>query len=317
MNWLDAERVIYENALANVESTNKALVRVYLTVQAEITDELKQFYLSVNPSWSAQYQAQRLTEIFNTVNTRLSAFTGFTTNRIEGAFLGQYQDTFNNYAYDLSDYYSKPGAFPILPFSMPDESVIRAALNEKIGEYSFLNSMADKQADLQQALREAVAVSVAKGEGVVALVDRLKETFDSGISKYVTTARTELLKAYSLSQEEVTRQARDEMGIEFSYQWLSAADGRTRPAHAAANGKFAKNFKEDGTPIFYIGASHGSGPRLLVGNDMIAQNVNCRCRRLNVPMEIDEELMDRFPKTDKRPDYNRFLDMLNQPLRGL
>lgn len=311
MNWAYGEQLIYEQALRRVEEANKAIALVYLNVQKEIADELKQFYLSIDPSWSAQYQAQRLSEIFSTINTRLSAFTGFTTSRIESAFLGQYQDTFNNYAYDLSDYYSKPGAFPILPFSMPDESVIRAALNEKIGEYSFLNSMADKQADLQQALREAVAVSVAKGEGVVALTNRLQETFDSGISKYVTTARTELLKAYSLSQEEVTRQARDEMGIEFSYQWLSAADGRTRPAHAAANGKFAKNFKEDGTPIFYIGASHGSGPRLLVGMDQAAQNINCRCRKLCWPLEVDEKIMNNFPMLNGRPDYNTYLEMIS------
>ena len=311
MNWSNAETEIYEQALASVESCNKRIAKVYLLVQKEISDELKQFYLSIDPTWSATYQAARLSEIFKSINQKLEILTTVTTKQIQESYLEQYNTTFNNYSYDLSDYYSKPGAFPILPFTIPDESVIMAGLNAKIGEYSFLDSMSDKQGALREKLQDAVSISIAKGEGIPELTARLEEMFDSGISRYVTTARTEMLKAYSLAQEESTRQARDEMGIEFSYQWLSAADGRTRPAHATANGKFAKNFKEDGTPIFYIGASHGSGPRLLVGNDMAAQNINCRCRRLNIPMDIDEETMNNFPMTDKRPDYEKYMSMIS------
>lgn len=306
MNWADSETEIYEQALASVEACNKRIAKVYLLVQKEISDELKQFYLSVNPSWSAQYQAQRLSDIFETINMRLSAFTGFTTDRIESAFLGQYQDTFNNYAYNLCDYYSTPGSFPLLPFSQVDESVIKAALNEKVGEYSFLDSMADKQATLQQQLREAVAISITKGEGIVDLVNRLQEAFDSGISRYVATARTEMLKSYSLAQEEATRQARGEMGITFSYQWLGFPDGRERPSHLALNNTFAK-IDKDGNPYFIGGGCRGSSPRLFVGLKSAAMNVNCRCRRLNIPMEIDEEMMNSFPTIDGRPDFNTYL----------
>jgi SPP1 gp7 family putative phage head morphogenesis protein len=303
--------MIYELALKNTERTNRALVRVYLVVQKEIEDELKRFFDSVDPSWSKQYQAKRLSEIFKTVNQKLSVLTGISTDKIETAFLGQYKDIFSNYAYNLSDYYSGAAlqlGFAMLPFTQIDESVIKAALNAKIGEYSFKKSMVEKQAYLRQKLREDVAVSITKGEGTAKLTKRLQESFQSGISKYVATARTEMLKAFSLAQDESIKQAQD-LGIEFSYQWLSASDGRTRETHAAENGKFAVEFRKDGTPIFKVGRSKGPGPRLLTGPDQAAQNINCRCRRLNIPFKVDTS--QQFPTTNDKPDYSKYLKMVS------
>jgi len=73
MNWVQAEKEIFDNALKSVEKTNRALIRVYLITQKEIEEQLKQFFLSVDPSWSKQYQAQRLTAIFKSINIRLSS----------------------------------------------------------------------------------------------------------------------------------------------------------------------------------------------------------------------------------------------------
>ncbi len=308
MSWSETEKQIYEMALANVEKTNKALARVYLVTQKEIADQLKTFYTLIDPSWSAQYQAQRLSEIFKSVNQKLGTMTGLSTDIIEKAYLGQYQNIFNRYAYDLSAYYSQyVKGFAILPFSMVDESVIMAGLNEKIGEYSFLKSMYDKQVTLRQDLREAVAVSIAKGESPLKLAKKLKEAFDSGLMRTVATARTEMLKAYSLAQIESVKQAQD-MGIEFSFQWLGRPDGRERASHVALNNTFAKEFTKDGQPIFHAGASKGPAPRLMVGNDQAGQNINCRCRRQNIPFKVDTS--KDFPIVDGLPDYNEYLKMI-------
>lgn len=276
MSWSTAETEIYNNALANVEQTNKQLARVYLKVQKEISDKLKQFYNSVDPSWSAEYQAKRLSDLFKEINKRLTLLTKIETRKIEEAFLDQYKTTFETYSYNMGEYLG------ILPLSIPSESLIMAGLNEKIGEYSFLKSMSEKQALLREQLQDAVGISISKGEGPVKLLARLKETFDSGISRYMATARSELLRAYSIAQDESISQA-IEQGIEFDYIWRANIDGRTRESHVLENGKKAKIDKK-GMPIFKVGRSTGTGPRLLYGPDQAKQTIQCRCRRINSPV---------------------------------
>jgi hypothetical protein len=320
-NWSESETEIYEAALSAVEKKNKQIARVYLKAQKEIADELKQFFLSVDPSWSQQYQAQRLSELFKMFNKRIAALSGIATDEIEKAFLDTYQNTFYTYAYDLCDYYSGMSGFmgfTLLPFQPTNEAAIMAALTDKIGEYSFLRSMYEKRMDLQSALREAVSVAIAKGEGPLVLAQKLKEVFNAGLMRYVTTARTEMLKAYSIAQDEAVSQAQ-EMGIEFTYMWSSAIDGRTRTGHAKENGQYAK--VKNGKPYFtvdvyrkikgvpvLVGTASGSGPRMLTGAYAAESNINCRCRRLNVPMQIDTS--KQFPMVDEKPDFNKFIESL-------
>jgi len=310
LNWVQSEKAIYDEALKAVEKTNQSLIRVYLITQKEIEKELKQFYLSVDPSWSKQYQAARFTQVFKTISLRLKSLTGIETKTIEQAFLRVYQDTFNNYAYNFSAYYADPKAFPILPFMVQSEKYIMAALNEKIGEYSFLKSMAEKQATLRDSLREQIAVAISKGESTAKLTARLKEVFDSGISRYATTARSEMLKAFSVAQDESTRQALD-MNIKMKFQWIAANQpNRTRASHLAMNGKFAREFTADGMPIFKVGMSKGPGPRLLHGPDEKAQNINCRCRRINIPLPLTAEQEFEFERVSTTPTAEQYLRMI-------
>ncbi len=168
--------------------------------------------------------------------------------------------------------------------------------------------MSEKQAILRDALRESVALSIAQGEGPVKLAKRLKEAFDSGLMRTITTARTELLKSFSLAQIESVHQAQD-LGIEFSFQWLGRPDGRERPSHVALNNTFAKEFTKKGDPIFYAGASKGPAPRLMVGKDQAAQVVNCRCRRQNIPFEVDTS--QDFPTINGVPDFDAYLKIIS------
>lgn len=316
MNWIDAERLIYELALKNTERTNRAIVRVYLTVQKEIEDELKRFFLTIDPNASKQYQAARLAEIFKTINQRLTALTGITADKIEQAFLGQYQDIFNTYAYNFGEYYAAATLTGnMLPFSMVSESVIKAALNEKIGEYSFRKSMQTKQTILRQQLREAVATSITKGESTAKLTERLMEAFNSGISRYTATARTEMLKAYSLSQEASYAQA-EELGIKLSApMWLGSNDGRERAAHVALNNTYAR-LEKDGKYYFHGSGCKGTGPRLFTGPKSAGMNIQCRCRALRMPFSVDES--KRMPSIETEgqaagtgmPDFAKLLETM-------
>jgi len=324
MSWTQSEKVIYDLALANVKKTNKAIARVYLKTQREISEQLKAFYLIVSPSDSKAFQAARLTAIFKDINRRLSISTKLSTKMIEESYLEQYQSSFYLYAYGLSAYYSieaiKAGVtakWTALPFKIKPKKTIMASLTEKVGDYSFNNSQILGQQQLSESIKEAyretlreeVAKSIKLGESPIKLAKRLKSSFDTVIAQHIRTARTEMLKAYSLAQEESIAQA-EEMGIEFTFMWLGRADNRERASHIALNNTYAKIDKR-GNPYFEGGGCKGSGPRLMKGGtsrQQKAMNINCRCRKLAIPMEIDTT--KEFPtktvdaSTKKRPNVS-------------
>jgi len=292
MSWTQSELDIYNRALANVEATNKTLARAYILMQKEIADKLKQFYISIDPSWTQQYQAQRLTELFKQIDIKLSALTGLTTTEIERAYLRQFRSTFYCYAFDLSGYYATGNEYPVLPFSTLNNRAIIASLDEQIGANSFRDIVRNQQTALRESLREQVALSAGLGESIPQLTARLDAIFGSSISRVATTARTELLTALSLAQEQAVSEARA-MGINFDYVWTGRADARERDSHRAMNNKKAREFYPNGDPMFKVGASIGIGPRLLTGPDQAAQNINCRCRRANIPGNFDD--VDEYP----------------------
>lgn len=276
MTWSQSETDIYEQALKAVEKNNKLLARMYLKTQKDIAEKLKQFFLSVDPSSSQQYQAQRLSEIFKDINKRLTLLTRLSKEQIEDAFLDQYKTVFNNYSYTLGEYAG------LLPLSMVSEAVIKKALLDPIGNYNFKQFADYAKNKLIEDLREQVGISLGKGEGPAKLAKRLKEIFENGIARHTSTARTELLRAFSLAQDEAVSQALEE-GIKFDYIWKANLDGRVRESHANENGKKAKILK-NGMPEFTVGRSKGTGPRLLYGPDQASQVINCRCRRINQPV---------------------------------
>ena len=276
MSWTQAETDIYEQALANVEVNNKALARMYLKANKEIADKLKQFLLSVDPSWSAQYQAKRLNEIFKEINRRLSVLSKITEEQIEEAYLKQYQGVFKSYSYDLGKY------FDILPLEVTSETMIMKTLNSvRITDYSFKDYSAYARGILQEDLKEQIGISILKGENPNILAKRLKEVFERSIARHTATARTELLKSFSLAQEEAISQAED-LGIIFKFRWSGNNDGRERESHIALNGKYAVK-EDDGKSYFYGQGCKGTSPRLFVGTKSAGMNISCRCRRLSIP----------------------------------
>jgi hypothetical protein len=313
MSWTEQEKAIYDLALKNVEANNKAIARVYLKTQKDILEKLKQFYVSVDPTWSAQYQAARLSAIFKEINQRLSLLSGLTIKQIEEAYLQQYRDVYYNYAYNLSGLYTSltqmpfSGKFVALPFSIMSESAIMAGLSQPIGQYNFREFAGYAQRKLRADLREQLAIALSKGEGPAKLAARLKEVFGDGIARHIATARTEMLKAFSIAQNDSIKEAK-EMGITFSYQWLGRDDGRERDSHRALNNTFAREFTRKGEPVFRAGASKGESPRLLKGRDQAAQNINCRCRRLNIPFEVTDEEQNGFPVINGIPSYKTYIE---------
>ena len=326
MSFTESEDQIWAIALKNTEATTKKVARVYLSASREIAKELETFFKIADPSWSKQYQAERLKRIFEELTVKLELITGMERQVIQEAFLKQYYDTYFAYSYAYSEYATgasllMPNQFLLLPFSIPIESAVMAALNEKVGEYSFLKSTRAMQDYLRADLQSAVAIAIQKGESVAMLTKRLNKIFDSGLMRYATTARTEMLKAYSISQEESAQEAAD-LGIEMTYIWKASGDGRTRTGHRLADGQVAKMHgdkpvfevqvwrRKKGQAPILMGTCKGPAPRLMTGAYQAECNINCRCRRVTMPFKYDPDVKPEI--VNGVPDIKEYVKMLSQ-----
>lgn len=89
-------------------------------------------------------------------------------------------------------------------------------------------------------------------------------------SRAALIARTETHNAASFANHSYHETVEKELGTKMLKQWVATNDGRTRPAHSAANGQtvdMSEDFIVGGLPMEYAGDTKG-GP---------ANVVNCRC----------------------------------------
>lgn len=275
MTWSQSETDIYEQALKAVEDNNKLLARMYLKTQKDIADKLKQFFLSVDPSWSEAYKIKRVEEIIKEQYKTIDLMTVFFVSTLTASFLSVYTKTFAEYGKLIEPLTGET-------IEIITEKAIKNNIYNSIGEFNFLKHEKEAADIFRKKLRDMVKESIDKGEGPAKLAKKLKDEFGARIARHTATARTEMLTSYSLAQEEAVNQA-EELGIEFKFKWLGRNDGRERPTHIALNGTYAKK-ADDGEFYFYGGGCKGTSPRLFEGVNSAAMNVNCRCRRLNIPV---------------------------------
>jgi len=94
-------------------------------------------------------------------------------------------------------------------------------------------------------------------------------------------ARTETHNAASFANHSYHQKVEADLGVKMLKKWVATSDGRTRPAHASANGQIVdmnEDFIVGGVPMGYAGDSKGG----------VANVINCRC----VIIYADERDMD-------------------------
>ena len=150
--------------------------------------------------------------------------------------------------------------------------------------------MLHDQRVLQFRVRQAVSQNIIEGQTVKQLAKNLgliDEVFEQGAAKAMTTARTELLTAYSFGQEESVRNA-IQAGVEFDYTWSASLTANTRETHARADGQ--KAIIVNNEPIFTVGGVRFNSPRIVAASNTNPETakevINCRCRRNNNPYGI-------------------------------
>mgnify|MGYP001258331925 CR=1 FL=1 len=83
-------------------------------------------------------------------------------------------------------------------------------------------------------------------------------------------ARTETHNAASFANHSYHQKVEADLGVKMLKKWVATSDGRTRPAHASANGQIVdmnEDFIVGGVPMGYAGDSKGG----------VANVINCRC----------------------------------------
>ena len=104
-------------------------------------------------------------------------------------------------------------------------------------------------------------------------------------SRAALIARTETHNAASFANHSYHKTVEEDLGLKMLKKWVSTSDGRTRPAHASANGQVVdmnEDFTVGGMPMGYAGDPKGG----------VANVINCRC----VIIYADERDMESLSK---------------------
>lgn len=118
-------------------------------------------------------------------------------------------------------------------------------------------------------IQEALVEGVAAGEGIPELAGRVREVFADAVGNRATViARTEVISAYNASAMLGAQSLPSD--VVAAAEWIATRDGRTRPAHASADGQIVPvgaRFQVGGDDLAYPGDPSGRA-----GN-----TVQCRC----------------------------------------
>ncbi len=292
MTYEGIESTTFNRALENVEKTKKRLLKVYERALENVEKELATWRLGREMGQITDTTREfRLQALYRQIAEEILALQRKTAEIISDGFVDTYAETMYRTAYAVereinvgSGFMSGETGYRVPYTFLPREAIEASVLNAEIAGHNFKDRMDRDREKLQWAVRESVAQALAEGISVNELKKRLeniKGAMDGGKFQSLTTARTELLRAYSFAHEEAINQA-EEAGVEFKYKWSSTLDMKTRPDHARADGQVAK--KHDGEYMFKVGGVWTRGPRM---SGVAKQDINCRCRKLAIPFGVE------------------------------
>ena len=279
-------------AVKNVEQTNKRLELIFENVLKEIEAKVIKYRTSLLRGGKIKpFKEERLLRLQKEVSDELVELRKQSGAVIRSGYVDNYKNTYYLEAYAIEKSVNKLGIGSyFLNIPKLDMNTVRASFDARIGGHVFKDRTLRVQRAMQYLLQDAVAQNIIEGESVKTLaknIDLINEVFENGLNQTTRIARTELLKAYSIGNEQAASEA-EKSGVELSYQWSSALDQKTRPDHVKADGQMALII--DGKPQFTVGGVKFSSPRLPVnptGSKQEAKQViNCRCSRLDLPYGI-------------------------------
>ena len=290
------EKRIYNLALSQVEETNKRLIALYEESQERIETELLKMQTKlIRGERISAFRQERLQGLYRAINEELAWLRQQTGRVITNGYVANYQNTYYLESFSIEQHVNtalKLDKDYILNFPELNRDAVIGSLNERIAGNTFGDRMLHDQRVLQFRVRQAVSQNIIEGQTVKQLAKNLgliDEVFEQGAAKAMTTARTELLTAYSYGQEESVRNA-IQAGVEFDYTWSASLTANTRETHMLADGQ--KAIIVNNEPIFTVGGVRFNSPRIVAASNesddkaIKREKINCRCRRNNNPYGI-------------------------------
>lgn len=283
------QRTAYNDALKEVTATNKELAKLYQSKLDDITKELAALKLQIDQGRFSDALASkqvRLQKLYDLIEEQVKELY-----RLQGVIMTSgYVDTFKSSYYQIGFAIEKEVNNVLLEeatysyslnYPQISNAYARSQLNILIGGYTFKERQGIDRLIMQGQLRDIINNATRDGltpQQVAKELQKIDDVFTKNRNKAITTARTELLRAYSIATEESGLIALDR-GVDIDKIWDATLDGRTRPAHAKADQQ-----KADENGFFRVGSERTLGPRmpgLSAGN-----SINCRCRAVFIPVDV-------------------------------
>lgn len=295
--YIGSQRWIFNNSLKTLTKNKRLLAKIYRESQERIVQKLAGYRLASEVGTALAPKEIRLQELYNQVDDEIRKLGVKTSGYIRQGFKGSYEETYYQTAFTVEREINIGKGFidhatgynlnyPLLPTEAAE-----GALTQDIAGHTFKDRMLRDRQKLQWLVRQEVAGAITEGISAKDLAKRLESldnAYLTGEAKSMATARTEMLRAYSLGQERATDEA-IQAGVQFDYKWSGTLGSKTRPSHQRADGQKAK-FDENGKPYFMINGVKMTSPRLPAPDNTkpsAGEVIQCRCRRLSLPFGIE------------------------------
>lgn len=287
------EKQIYNLQVSRIKDINKRLAELFKDSRDKALAELLKYRASVTSGGIIKRsKEERLVNLIREINKEIGDLTGKSYKVIETGYYNTFESTYYLKAWALEkSINTELGLNYFLKMPKLNEKVIQASFDKRIGGLLLKDRTNRIKNTLQYLVQDAIGQNVIEGQSVNKLNKNLKlinEAMNAGFKNTQRIARTELLKAYSLGNDESRIEA-ENSGVEFEYLWSAALDQKTRPDHAAADNT-PPNKMVDNDPVWTIGGVDLKAPRIPLvetgSNAEAAQVVECRCSRLDLPSGI-------------------------------
>ena len=208
------ERQIYNLQIRRLKDLNKRLAALYEDSRDKLLLELTKYRVSITKGGIVRKsKEERLVRFIREINQEITKLTGKTSRAIRGDFIKTFESTYYLEAYAVEKSINTQlnlGASYSLNLPELQTKQVLAAFDKRIGGLITTDRINRAKTTLQYLVQDAVAQNIIEGQSVSALNKNLKlidNAMDAGFKNTQRIARTELLKAYSLGQDEMRVEA--------------------------------------------------------------------------------------------------------------
>lgn len=146
------------------------------------------------------------------------------------------------------------------------DAINRQAVYESIMTPTTNIAIKDLSDTLKMDIRRDITNGIMQGDGIGAMMNRIRKSMNTNVNRAETIARTETTRVMGQSRNEGFNEA-EKMGIKFKKVWISATDKRTRKSHARLNEESVRQDRPFSNGLMFPGEP-GADP---------SEVINCRC----------------------------------------